>query len=285
MPQRTTYATLPLLLLIASAAVAQPDAAPGTSRFRETPRTLFPPPQRTAQSAVGDLASDPAGDLASDLAGDAPPNHSPIRQASHVASESPPGAHPSPPAKGDRGPAAEGPFEPRRLALPDRRDALARDLPTRGAAPSPSPGRSIPAVIAALAGVVALFLGVVWLLRRGAGRGASPLPGDVFEVLGRASLGNKQPVQLIRLGGKLVLVSLSGQGWQTLTEIDDPDEVTRLTGLCRQAQPGSASDAFRRLLQHWGNGPAEVEARAKSSRPSPPAARRVPKSAEEVGDV
>jgi flagellar biogenesis protein FliO len=140
-------------------------------------------------------------------------------------------------------------------------------------------------VIAALGGVVALFLGVVWLLRRSAGRGTAQLPGDVFEVLGRASLGNKQPVQLVRLGGKLLLVSLTGQGWQALTEIDDPDEVTRLTGLCRQAQPGSASDAFRRLLQHWGSGDASETPRRRFSRHSPPVARRAPTSPTEAGDA
>jgi hypothetical protein len=36
---------------------------------------------------------------------------------------------------------------------------------------------------------------------------------------------------------------------ETLTEITDTDEVTRLAGLCRQAQPGSTTAAFRQVLQ------------------------------------
>ena len=44
---------------------------------------------------------------------------------------------------------------------------------------------------------------------------------------------------------------------ETLTEIDDPDEVTRLAGLCKANQAGSASAAFRQVLHQFAGQPAE----------------------------
>jgi flagellar biogenesis protein FliO len=77
------------------------------------------------------------------------------------------------------------------------------------------------------------------------------LPSDVVEVLGRAALGHHQHVQLVRCGAKLLLLSIAPSGTETLTEITDPDEVSRLVGLCRQSQPGSASLAFRQVFQQF----------------------------------
>ena len=64
---------------------------------------------------------------------------------------------------------------------------------------------------------------------------AAALPPDVVEVLGRVSLAPRQPAQLVRIGHKLILVSISTAGVKTLTEITDPLEVDRLAGLCQQA--------------------------------------------------
>jgi flagellar protein FliO/FliZ len=102
-----------------------------------------------------------------------------------------------------------------------------------------------------LAAVVGLFLVIAWVLRRGGTRGSLILPGEVFEVLGRAPLTGRQQVHLLRCGSKLLLVSVTPGGAETLTEVTEPAEVDRLAGLCRQAHPNSATAAFRQVFQQF----------------------------------
>jgi flagellar biogenesis protein FliO len=109
--------------------------------------------------------------------------------------------------------------------------------------------------LASLALVVGAFLLVMWFVRRHLPRGAGPLPSDVLEVLGRASIGPKQPVSLVRLGDRLLLVAIHVGSAETLAEVTDPDEVTRLVGICQQARPGSASGAFRQVFQQMSKPP------------------------------
>jgi flagellar biogenesis protein FliO len=109
--------------------------------------------------------------------------------------------------------------------------------------------------MASLAVVVGLFLLAMWLVRRHLPRGQGPLPSDVLEVLGRATIGNRQPLTLIRLGDRLLLVATNSQGVETLSEITDPDEVTRLLGICRQASPQSATAAFQQVFQQMSRPP------------------------------
>lgn len=100
-----------------------------------------------------------------------------------------------------------------------------------------------------LAVVLGLFFSLAWAMRRTAPRGSTILPGEVFEVLGRAPLAARQQVHLLRCGAKLLLVSVTPTGTETLTEVTDPLEVDRLAGLCRQAHPHSATAAFRQVFQ------------------------------------
>jgi flagellar biogenesis protein FliO len=110
---------------------------------------------------------------------------------------------------------------------------------------------SLVTVASSLGVVLGLFLVVAWAMRRTVPGGSVVLPSEVVEVLGRAALAGKTQVHLVRCGSKLLLVSLSPTGVETLTEITEPDEVTRLAGLCRQAQPGSTTAAFRQALQQF----------------------------------
>ena len=112
------------------------------------------------------------------------------------------------------------------------------------------PGSAV-TVVGALGLVLGVFLLTAWGIRRAAPQALHPLPGEVFEVLGRAPLAGRQQAHLLRLGNKLVLVSLSPAGAETLTEITDPLEVDRVAGLCRQAQPGSATAVFRQVLDQF----------------------------------
>jgi len=103
-----------------------------------------------------------------------------------------------------------------------------------------------------LAVVLGLFFVFAWFLRRAAPAGAGVLPGEVVEVLGRAPLASRQHVHLLRCGKKLLLVSATQAGIETLTEITEPDEVDRLAGLCKQSQPGSSTALFRQVFQQYG---------------------------------
>ena len=116
------------------------------------------------------------------------------------------------------------------------------------------PAGGLPAAVTvagSLAVVLGLFLLVAWAMRRAAPRGSSLLPSEVFEVLGRAHLAGRQQAHLLRCGRKLLLVSVTPVGVETLTEVTEPLEVDRLAGLCRQAQPHGATAAFRQIFQQW----------------------------------
>ena len=86
-------------------------------------------------------------------------------------------------------------------------------------------------------------------MRKAAPRGSLVLPKEVFDILGRAPLGARQQVQLLRCGNKLLLVSITPAGVETLTEVTDPLEVDRIAGICQQTHPKSATMAFRQVFQ------------------------------------
>lgn len=110
---------------------------------------------------------------------------------------------------------------------------------------------SLTTVGGSLAVVLGLILLVAWILRKTSPAAGVPLPKEVFEVLGRAPLATRQQVHLLRCGKKLLLVSVTPAGVETLTEVEDPVEVDRLAGLCQQARPDSATSVFRHVFQQF----------------------------------
>jgi flagellar biosynthetic protein FliO len=122
--------------------------------------------------------------------------------------------------------------------------------------PGSRPGgtSSLLTVGSSLAVVLGLFLLVAWVFKRAMPGQSGLLPKEVVEVLGRTSLGARQQVHLVRCGNKLLLVSSTPGGMETLTEIAEPDEVQRLSALCRQTQPGSSTAAFRQVFQQLATG-------------------------------
>ncbi len=113
----------------------------------------------------------------------------------------------------------------------------------------PSGLPSMAAVFGSLGVVLGIFLLIAWMIRRAAPQSLTRLPNEAFEVLGRAPLAGRQNVHLLRCGNKLLLVSITPAGTETLTEITDPQEVDRLAGLCLQAGPQSSTAAFRRIFE------------------------------------
>jgi flagellar biogenesis protein FliO len=122
-------------------------------------------------------------------------------------------------------------------------------IDSQNSSKKPSGLPSMTAVFGSLVVVLGIFLLIAWIVRRAAPQGLTRLPNEAFEVLGRAPLAGRQNVHLLRCGNKLLLVSITPAGTETLTEIIDPQEVDRLAGLCRQAGPHSSTAAFRRIFE------------------------------------
>jgi flagellar biogenesis protein FliO len=130
-------------------------------------------------------------------------------------------------------------------------------------------------VFGSLLFVLALFLVVTWFIRKTMPQASQTLPSEALEILGRAPLTQREQLHLIRLGNKLVLLSVSQTAVQPLTEITDPNEVERLTAITSRNQPGSVTETFRDVLTQMGsepapagflgNPPAEEEASPRSS--------------------
>jgi flagellar biogenesis protein FliO len=104
--------------------------------------------------------------------------------------------------------------------------------------------------------VVGLFLLCAWALRRGARSSVKLLSGDVAQVLGRVPLAARQFAELVHVGNKLVLLSVTSAGAETLTEITDPLEVDRLLGICKQADSASSTAEFDEMFRQLTEEPA-----------------------------
>lgn len=117
------------------------------------------------------------------------------------------------------------------------------DLPAVPLAEKPvAPPRQMPAVrpspldwrvVASLAALLAAFGGIRFMQRRR----HTPLPPDVFEVLGDATLGGQHAVRIVRFGPKTLLVSVSSSGCQTLSEIADAEATACIASACRGQHP------------------------------------------------
>lgn len=111
------------------------------------------------------------------------------------------------------------------------------------------PRGTITTTIGATSIVAGLFFLTVYLLRRGMPRSSAVLPDDVVCVLGRKQLAGRQFAQLLRVGNKLVLVSVTPDGTEPLAEVTDPCEVDRLLGLCQQTRDNSTTADFQDVLE------------------------------------
>ncbi|HEY4308135.1 MAG TPA: flagellar biosynthetic protein FliO [Pirellulales bacterium] len=117
---------------------------------------------------------------------------------------------------------------------------------------APRESKHLLSTIASLALVLGLFAVVVWAMRRGMPKTQQQrLPNEVVDVLGQATLGHRQHVQLLRLGGRLLLLSVTPNGAETLAEVTDSAEVERLTSLCRKSTARSAAPSFRDVFQQF----------------------------------
>jgi flagellar biogenesis protein FliO len=111
------------------------------------------------------------------------------------------------------------------------------------------PFGSLQTILSALAIVIGIFLLFAWLLRRNGQKTGAALPAEVVSVLGRVLLAPRHVTELLRVGNKLVLVSITPAGAEPITEVSDPVEVDRLVGLCQQYSPHSTTKAFEQVFR------------------------------------
>lgn len=76
-------------------------------------------------------------------------------------------------------------------------------------------------------------------------RRTNPLPPDVFELLGEASLGGQHAVRVVRFGPRTLLVGVSPAGCQTLAELDDPQATERIAVACQGERQPARRPAIR----------------------------------------
>ncbi len=101
------------------------------------------------------------------------------------------------------------------------------------------------------------YLGLVWLLRKINPAGNQGIPTEVLEVVGNAPLDNRQNLQLVRLGSKLLLMIHGPDGTQPIGEVTDPAEVDHLVALCN-GRTRTANSAISHAVNRYQSNPAVV---------------------------
>ena len=180
-------------------------------------------------------------------------------------------------------------FAPKQPSLLDapivRRDSdgtgkIAKPLVSGGIGP-------VVTMFASLFLVISIFLIFALLFKKVSPKSGKVLPRDLFENLGRASLTQKFQLHLLRLGNRLILVSVTLDGVQPITEITDPDEVVQLLGLCQRMDPNSSTQKFKKMFSDLSTEAPEggyfgVDV---DTRPSPRATKATPRSKSSLVDL
>ena len=102
-------------------------------------------------------------------------------------------------------------------------------------------------VIGSLLIVLSVFFILMMVVKKISPKGNRLLPKEAFEDLGRTFLTQKLQLHLLRLGNRLILVSVTPDGVSPITEVTDPDEVVPLLGMCRKLDENSSTELFRKM--------------------------------------
>lgn len=102
--------------------------------------------------------------------------------------------------------------------------------------------------ILALAFVVLLILVGRQLMLRWMGRPAAVNRSRAVEVLSRISVGPRQHVVLLRMGGRILVVADSAGQMRPLANIDEPEEVASILKSVTTSRPSSISQGFGQML-------------------------------------
>jgi flagellar biogenesis protein FliO len=106
--------------------------------------------------------------------------------------------------------------------------------------------------ITALGIVIGLVLLVRYVYARMGGKVAG-YASPVVEVLSRTTVAPRSHVLLLRVGGRVLVVSDSSAGMRTLASLEDPQEVADVLGAVSAAKPTSISKGFSQLLHRFSD--------------------------------
>jgi flagellar biosynthetic protein FliO len=112
--------------------------------------------------------------------------------------------------------------------------------------------------VVALAAVLGVIFGLLWLLRRyvpSMGKTA----GGPMRVVARTAISPKQSVALLEVGRRYVLVGITADRLTNLGHIQDPDESFHVRTQTAASRPGGRTNRFDELLSHEAAEYAEVE--------------------------
>ena len=105
-------------------------------------------------------------------------------------------------------------------------------------------------MVGVLALVLAVLLGLVYLLKKVSPRfGRSGVVGREMDLVAQYPLGPKKTLAVVRVGQRLLLLGVTEASINLLTEIDDPDLISRLRG-----PEAVSAQGFRKLLKKAGQG-------------------------------
>lgn len=178
---------------------------------------------------------------------EAPPAFPPLAQALHVEAVPDAGGAMANPAVAQ--PAAA--VEPLKLPPPSKAKDEGVSMPVFN-----FQGNQTASIAASLFVVVGLFLIFAWVGKKNMKPGSGRLSKEIIQVLGKSQLSGKQQLELVRVGQKLLLLCVTPNGVETLTEITEPSEVERLLTIVRQDSPGSMTATFQDVLTQMGHKPA-----------------------------
>ncbi len=140
-------------------------------------------------------------------------------------------------------------------------------VPTATAAPgaaSPLGDSSMSRTILSLAAVIALIFVTRWIVRRLASRAggmaaqlgpAGRAPSGVLNVLARYPVARGQSLVLLKMDQRVLLLSQSSDGFRTIAEVTDPDEVASLIIRTRDEEGESLAAKFTSMLKRFERDP------------------------------
>lgn len=160
------------------------------------------------------------------------------------------------PSAADRETAPVPEFEQEQQPLGGAPDAspAASDAPSSG-----SGGSWILQTLTALAIVIALIYLLRAVLMRLSGTRAGVGANRLVEVLARATIGHKTQVVFLKIHQRVIVACQTPAGMDTLTVMDDPEEVAWLLGEVEAAKPMSISQSFRHVMQRFDKDYASTE--------------------------
>ena len=137
--------------------------------------------------------------------------------------------------------------------------------PIGAATDRPSTGWGVMRTLGGLGIVIALVLALRWAIKWLAGRApslgaqltaAGRSPSGVLEVLGRYPVARGQKLVLLRLDRRVLLLNQTSEGFATLAELTDPEDVASILSKVRDEEGESLASRFNATLRSMERDPS-----------------------------